>query len=107
MTGFISFNTDAYYIFLGHAWVLHKWFYHFEFLDLEYGKIDIKSDQEQMKKIIEKVQQVTEIVTSQSLSRERMMSVINNFIIFEFLGFEYGKIDTKIESVIFVLEEIR
>ena len=32
---------------------------------------------------------------------------MNKFILFEFLGLEYGKIDTKIESVAFVLDEIR
>ena len=32
---------------------------------------------------------------------------MNKFIIFEFIGLEYGKIDTKIESVAFVLDEIR
>ena len=32
---------------------------------------------------------------------------MNKFIIFEFLGLKYGKIDTKIESVAFVLDEIR
>ena len=32
---------------------------------------------------------------------------INNFTIFEFLGLEYGKIDTKIKSVASVLDEIR
>ena len=32
---------------------------------------------------------------------------MNNFIIFEFLGFEYGKIDTRIESVASVLTKKR
>jgi len=32
---------------------------------------------------------------------------IDTFIIFEFLGLEYGEIDTKIESVASVLDEIR
>ena len=31
---------------------------------------------------------------------------VDTFIIFEFLGLEYGKIDTKIESVASVLDEI-
>ena len=31
---------------------------------------------------------------------------MNNFIIFEFLGLEYGKIDTKTESVAFCSPQI-
>ena len=33
--------------------------------------------------------------------------VPHSFIIFEFLGLEYGKIDTRIKSVTSVLDEIR
>ena len=32
---------------------------------------------------------------------------MNNFIIFKFFGLEYGKIDTRIESVASVLDEKR
>ena len=32
---------------------------------------------------------------------------MNNFLIFESLGLEYGKIDTKIDPVSFVLDEIQ
>ena len=32
---------------------------------------------------------------------------VDTFIIFDFLGLEYGNIDTKIESVASVLDEIR
>ena len=46
-------------------------------------------------------------MTSQSLSRSRTSSDMNKFIIFEFLDLKYGEIDTKIESVAFVLDEIR
>ena len=44
----------------------------FEFLDLEYGKIDTKI--ESVASVLDEIRQVTEIVTSQSLSRSRVSS---------------------------------
>ena len=44
----------------------------FEFLRLEYGKLDNKIDLVSF--VLEEIRQVTEIVTSQSLSRSRTSS---------------------------------
>ena len=77
----------------------------FEFLSLDYGKIDTNIDN--VSCVVEKIWQVTEIVTSQSLSRSRVSFYVDTFIIFEFLSLEYGKIDTNIDNVSCVVEKIR
>ena len=54
-----------------------------------------------------KYDRVTEIMTSQSLARSRTSGTSFPSLLSVFLDLEYGKIDTKIESVAFVLDEIR
>ena len=52
------------------------------------------------------MRQVTEIVTSVPFYVTREL-YINKFIIIKIHGLEYSKIDTKIESVASVFDEIR
>ena len=55
-------------------------------------------------KEIQKVHGNRDVTVTVKVTRELY---INDFIILEFLGLEYGKIDTRIKSVTSVLDEIR